>query len=62
VKLLFELYRLIREESPDVVVSFQHYGNVIAAPIARLLGVQLVIANQMSETASCRRPSALSTG
>jgi glycosyltransferase involved in cell wall biosynthesis len=59
VRLLFELYRLIREESPDVVVSFQHYGNVIAAPIARLLGVQLVIANQMSETALVPSPVCL---
>ena len=48
LRLLLELYREFRREAPDVVVSFQHYGNVIAAPIARLAGVRLVIANQVS--------------
>jgi glycosyltransferase involved in cell wall biosynthesis len=33
---------------PDVVLTFQHYGNVLGAPIARLAGVRRVIANQVS--------------
>jgi len=48
LKLLYALYREFRDEAPDVVVSFQHYGNLIAAPLARLAGVRLIIANQVS--------------
>jgi len=48
VRLLIDLYRLFRREAPAAVVTFQHYGNVIAAPIARLAGVRLIIANQVS--------------
>jgi glycosyltransferase involved in cell wall biosynthesis len=46
--LLFRLHREFRREKPDAVVSFQHYGNIIAAPIARLAGARLFIANQVS--------------
>jgi glycosyltransferase involved in cell wall biosynthesis len=48
LKLLFELYGEFRREAPDVVVTMQHYGNLIAAPIARLAGVRLIVANQLS--------------
>ncbi|MDK9697128.1 MAG: glycosyltransferase [Siculibacillus sp.] len=33
---------------PDVVLTFQHYGNVLGAPLAHLAGVHRVIANQVS--------------
>jgi len=38
----------IARAKPDVVLTFQHYGNVLGAPIARLAGVHRVIANQVS--------------
>ena len=40
LRFLFALYRRLRAMRPDVVVTFQHYGNVIAAPIARLAGAR----------------------
>ena len=48
LKLLFTLFQEFRREAPDAVVCFQHYGNVIAAPLARLAGVKTVVANQVS--------------
>ncbi len=48
VKLLIALFRHFRREAPDAVVALQHYGNLIAAPIARLAGVPLIIANQVT--------------
>lgn len=48
LKMLAELYREFRRAKPDVVVTLQHYGNLIAAPVARLTGARLVIANQLS--------------
>lgn len=48
LKMMGELFKEFRRESPDVVMTLQHYGNVIAAPIARLTGAPIVIANQLS--------------
>jgi glycosyltransferase involved in cell wall biosynthesis len=48
LRFLASLYRMMREIRPDAVVTFQHYGNVIGAPIARLAGVRRVIVNQVS--------------
>lgn len=48
VKMLVELYKEIRREKPDAVISMQHYGNFFAAPVARLAGTPIVIANQFS--------------
>ena len=52
VRLLYCLFRELRRNRPDAVVTFQHYGNVIAAPIARLAGIRLVVANQMTAAPS----------
>ena len=49
---LVRLVREIRRVRPDVVLSFQHYGNVLAAPAARLAGVPHVIANHVSAKAT----------
>jgi glycosyltransferase involved in cell wall biosynthesis len=49
-RLLWRLVSEIRRERPDVVLCFQHYGNVIGGPAARLAGVRDVIANQNSTT------------
>jgi len=51
LKLFYRLYKEFRASSPDVVVTFQHYGNLFAAPIARLAGVPTIIANQVSTPA-----------
>ncbi|MEK4034181.1 glycosyltransferase family 4 protein [Methylocystis sp. IM3] len=48
LKLLSALYSELRRADPAVVVTLQHYGNIIAAPVAKLSGVQTVIANQLS--------------
>jgi len=48
VKMLAALFQELRGEKPDVVITLQHYGNVIAVPIARMTGAPLVIANQLS--------------
>nr|WP_321445893.1 glycosyltransferase family 4 protein [uncultured Cohaesibacter sp.] len=47
-KFLFRLVRQIAAIKPDVVLTFQHYGNLFGAPAARLAGVRHVIANQVS--------------
>jgi glycosyltransferase involved in cell wall biosynthesis len=48
MRLLFNLARHIRRTQPDVILTFQHYGNTIAAPVARLVSCAPVIANQVS--------------
>lgn len=50
--LLYRLHQEIRAFQPDVVLCFQHYGNVIGAPIARLAGAPFVLANQNSGASS----------
>jgi glycosyltransferase involved in cell wall biosynthesis len=55
LRFLLRLYVRMREIRPDVVVTFQHYGNVIAAPVARLAGAKRVIANQVSAGATMGR-------
>ncbi len=47
-RFLFRLRGALRDARPDAVLSFQHYGNVIAAPVARSLGLRVVVANQVS--------------
>ncbi|WP_316858764.1 glycosyltransferase family 4 protein [uncultured Cohaesibacter sp.] len=48
IRLVFQ----IRALKPDVVLTFQHYGNLFGAPAARLAGVRHVIANQVSAQAT----------
>lgn len=48
MRLLVNLARHIRRLRPDVVMTFQHYGNVIAAPVAKLMNPAPVVANQVS--------------
>ena len=38
----------IKAIKPDVVFTFQHFGNTVGAPAAKLAGVPLIIANQVS--------------
>lgn len=48
LRMAIELYKEFRREAPDVVVTMQHYGNLIGAPVARLAGAPLIVANQLS--------------
>ena len=52
LRFMRRLYQTTRRIRPDVVIAFQHYGNIIAAPIARLAGAKRVIANQVSASAT----------
>ena len=51
-RFLINLVRQIRSIKPDVVLTFQHYGNLFGAPAARLAGIKHVIANQVSAQAT----------
>jgi len=55
LRLLLRLYRILRIMRPAAVVTFQHYGNIIGAPVARLAGARAVIANQTSAGAMMPR-------
>lgn len=59
LKTLAALHRELRHAAPDVVITLQHYGNIIAAPVARLAGAPRVIANQLSAPEVVPRPVAL---
>jgi len=48
IACLVRLYRVLHRIRPDVVVCFQHYGNVLSAPIARLARAPAFVANQVS--------------
>lgn len=46
MRLIWRLRKRIREFNPDVVLCFQHYGNLIGAPVSKAAGVRNVIVNQ----------------
>lgn len=48
LKLVTNLLSTIRDIRPDVLLTFQHYGNVIGAPVGRIAGVPRIIANHVS--------------
>lgn len=48
LRLFTRIAREIRRIRPDVVLTFQHYGNIVGAPIARFVSAAPVIANQVS--------------
>ncbi|MBO6718117.1 MAG: glycosyltransferase family 4 protein [Rhizobiaceae bacterium] len=52
----WRLVRTMRRLRPDVVLTFQHFGNIVAAPTARLAGVPRVIANHVSAPATISPP------
>lgn len=53
-RLLLALQCHMRRVRPHAVVAFQHWGNVIAAPMARAAGVRCVLANRTSATLAMR--------
>ena len=52
MRLILSLAGHIRRNRPDVILTFQHYGNIIAAPVARLVSSAPVVANQVSALAT----------
>jgi L-malate glycosyltransferase len=48
LRLLWTLARSIRQQRPDAILTFQHYGNTIGGGVARLVSSAPVIANQVS--------------
>jgi glycosyltransferase involved in cell wall biosynthesis len=52
----WRLVRKMRKLKPDVVLTFQHFGNIVAAPAAKLAGVSRVIANHVSAPATISTP------
>ena len=38
----------IKAVKPDIVFTFQHFGNTVGAPAAKLAGVPFIVANQVS--------------
>jgi glycosyltransferase involved in cell wall biosynthesis len=56
LQMLWTLGRHIRATRPDAVLTFQHFGNVIGAGVARLICRAPVIANQVSSALSMSWP------
>ncbi len=48
VRMLGALVRHLSELRPDVVLCFQHYGNIVGALAGRLAGAKAIIANRTS--------------
>jgi glycosyltransferase involved in cell wall biosynthesis len=55
MRLLWNLASHIRRTRPDVILTFQHYGNTIAAPVAKLVSGAPVVANQVSALRTMNR-------
>ena len=55
LKFLWTLGRQIRQLRPDAVLAFQHFGNVIAGFVSRLVSPAPVVANQVSAGMSMNR-------
>ncbi|MCA6122520.1 glycosyltransferase family 4 protein [Bradyrhizobium sp. WSM 1704] len=56
LRMLWTLAGHIRTIRPDVVLTFQHFGNVIGAGVSRLVSRAPVIANQVSSAMSMSWP------
>jgi glycosyltransferase involved in cell wall biosynthesis len=52
VRFLITLGRRIRQARPDVVLTFQHYGNTVGGAVSRLVSSAPIIANQVSPKAT----------
>ena len=53
-KLVWSLWRHFRTLRPAAIMTFQHYGNILGAPVARLAGLSPVIANQNTARAQMK--------
>jgi len=52
IRFLWRLVRMIWRIRPDVLLTFQHYGNIFGASAGRLAGVPVIIANHVSAPAT----------
>jgi glycosyltransferase involved in cell wall biosynthesis len=52
LRFLWRLARTVRAIRPDVMLTFQHYGNIFGAPAGRLAGTPVIIANHVSAPAT----------
>lgn len=57
IRFLFRLVGAVRRIKPDVLLTFQHYGNIFGASAGRIAGVPVVIANHVSAPATISRPA-----
>ncbi len=48
LRFLWTLARSIRQQRPDAILTFQHYGNAIGGLVARMVSPAPVVANQVS--------------
>ncbi|HVL73826.1 MAG TPA: glycosyltransferase, partial [Beijerinckiaceae bacterium] len=48
LRLFANLYRILRRERPDVLLCFQHWGNLVGAVLGRLARAGRIVANQNS--------------
>lgn len=51
----YKLWRMVRRIRPDVMLTFQHYGNIFGGAAGFLAGVPSVIANHVSAPATIGR-------
>lgn len=51
MKLVWSLWQHFRGLRPAAIMTFQHYGNILGAPVARAAGLSPVIANQNTSRA-----------
>jgi glycosyltransferase involved in cell wall biosynthesis len=56
-RMLAALFHELRRTRPAAAITLQHYGNVIGAPVARLAGAPLILANQLSAQAVIPAPA-----
>ncbi|WP_163574624.1 glycosyltransferase family 4 protein, partial [Klebsiella pneumoniae] len=56
LRMLWMLAGHLRTINPDVVLTFQHFGNVIGGGVSRLVSRAPVIANQVSSALSMSMP------
>jgi len=52
IAFMSKLVKMIRRIQPDVLLTFQHYGNIFGAPAGRLAGVPVIVANHVSAPAT----------
>ncbi|MBB6182348.1 glycosyltransferase family 4 protein [Pseudorhizobium flavum] len=56
LELIKTLAKIMREVRPDVLLTFQHYGNIVGAPLGRIFGVPQIIANHVSAPLTIKGP------
>ena len=54
LKTFWRFWRHLRSLRPSSILTFQHYGNILGAPIARAAGLAPVIANQNTARAQMK--------